>query len=119
MAFAVPKMAIVRSRPLLNACRLLACQCCGINDGTVVAAHSNALQHGKGKAMKASDVKVAALCWACHLCIDQGSRLSRQQRRDLWWKAHVKTVRLLVESGLWPASVAVPDIMNSPFSAPD
>lgn len=116
LTVAVPKADTVRSRPLLNACRLLACQHCGSNDG-VVAAHSNWAVHGKGKSRKASDVRVASLCAACHAAIDQGSKLSRSERQTLWWTAHCKTVLLLVECGLWPASVAVPVIDHNPFEA--
>lgn len=117
MSVAVPKADTVRSRPLLNACRLLACQHCGANDGTVVACHSNWSCHGKAKSMKATDVRVASLCATCHASIDQGSRLSRDQRKQVWWAAHVRTVELLVGLGRWPASVAVPVIDHNPFEA--
>lgn len=110
----VPKLDTVRSKPLLEACRRLACQHCGANAG-VAAAHSNWSTHGKGKALKATDVRVAALCWSCHLDIDQGSRMNRQQRQSLWWRAHIRTVQALVALGLWPASIAVPDIERNPF----
>lgn len=115
MTVAMPKQPSVRSKPLREACRVLACQHCGANDGTVVAAHSNWSVHGKAKARKADDTRVASLCCVCHSAIDQGSHLSRAERQALWWGAHVSTVRLLVSLSLWPASIAVPDVEINPF----
>ena len=88
-----------RSRPLLNACRELPCQHCGIQDGTVIAAHSNQLRDGKGRGLKAHDYRVASLCYACHMELDQGSNLSKQERIDMWEEAHRKTIGLLFERG--------------------
>jgi hypothetical protein len=106
------KRVPVRSRLLLEACRALPCQHSGVRDGTVVAAHSNWAEHGKGKGIKADDNRVAALCYAVHMELDQGTRWTRQERRQIWWDAHVKTVRELIRIGLWPLSVPVPDIRN-------
>lgn len=109
MAAPVAKFEYVRSPALLKACRQIACQNCRREDGTVVAAHSNWAQHGKGKSIKASDVFVAALCFTCHSMLDQGSTLSREQRQELWTAAWVKTVAELVRRGLWPQGVPIPD----------
>ena len=88
-----------RSRPLLNACRELPCQHCGTSDGTVVAAHSNQLRDGKGRGLKAHDYRVAALCYKCHMELDQGKDMSKQERIDLWEEAHRKTIGLMFEQG--------------------
>jgi len=88
-----------RSRPLLNACRELPCQHCGTIDGTVIAAHSNQLRDGKGRGLKAHDYRVASLCYTCHMELDQGSNLSKQERVDMWEEAHRKTIGLLFERG--------------------
>ena len=61
----VPKLDTVRSKPLLEACRRLACQHCGANDGTVVAAHSNWSTHGKGKALKVFTPRLLLMQLAC------------------------------------------------------
>lgn len=45
------------------------CMCCGIEDGTIVGAHSNSSSHGKGRGIKAHDI-VAALCHKCHQDFD-------------------------------------------------
>ena len=89
-----------RSKKLLEACRQLPCQLCKTEDGTVIAAHSNQLLDGKGKGIKASDYRIAALCFTCHMDIDQGNKLSKEQRRDFWETAHRKTIGELFERGL-------------------
>lgn len=103
-----PKFQYVRSKKLLEACRLIPCQHCGAQDGTVVAAHSNWSEHGKGKSIKASDIYVASLCSICHHQLDQGLLWSREQRKEIWTAAHRKTVALLNAMGLWPDGVPQP-----------
>ena len=71
---------------------------CGAQDGTVVAAHSNSLSDGKGKGIKAPDYKIAAMCFRCHYELDQGSKLTKQARRDMWLDAHIKTIAWLFEN---------------------
>jgi len=110
---AYPKQLYIRSKALLQACRLIPCQHCGINDGTVVAAHSN-WGCGKGRGIKASDQFVASLCHECHMAIDQG-RAPKAQRQQAWWSAHTHTVRELIDLGLWPKAVPVPDTTVNPF----
>jgi hypothetical protein len=105
-----PKRVYVRSKALLEACRLIPCQHSGVSDGTVCAAHSNALSHGKARGVKADDNRVAALSYAVHSMIDQGSRLTKSEREELWWQAHVKTVRELLKRGLWPQDCPIPDM---------
>jgi len=96
-----------RNRKLLDACRELPCQHCGISDGTVVAAHSNQLRDGKGRGLKAHDYRVASLCYACHMELDQGKNLSKQERIDLWEEAHRKTIGLLFERGFFEVTSPV------------
>jgi hypothetical protein len=89
-----------RNKKLLDYARHCSCQHCGINDGTVVASHSNQLRDGKGKSLKAPDYRVAYLCFACHHDIDAGNHLSRAERLDIWEQAHRKTVALIFEQGV-------------------
>lgn len=109
---AYPKRQYVRSPALMKAYRAIPCQVCGADDGTVCGAHSNWSAHGKGKSIKADDNRCASMCFTCHSAIDQGSRLSREERITLWTEAHRKTVRLLLARGLWPMNVPVPDIRS-------
>lgn len=77
------------------------CMGCGRhNDGSVVAAHSNSARDGKGRSLKAHDYRIAFLCtYPCHHEIDQGSKLSREERTSFWEEAHRETIGWLFESG--------------------
>jgi hypothetical protein len=81
-----------RNKALLEAVRESPCQICGVEDGTVVAAHSNQLRDGKGRGLKAHDFRIAALCYRCHHEIDQGSKMSKEERLNAWDEAHRATV---------------------------
>lgn len=88
-----------RNQYLLEKVREAPCQHCGAQNGTVVAAHSNQLRDGKGRSIKAHDYRIAALCFECHHELDQGAKLSRQERLQLWEDAHRATVGWLFENG--------------------
>lgn len=105
----IEKFTYVRSRPLLNAIKALPCMHCGAS-GPSDPAHSNELRHGKARSKKASDVFCAALCRADHHELDQGHRLTRDERQAMWTNAWRATVRELVKRGTWPMNVPVPDI---------
>ena len=64
-----------------------------------MAAHSNQLRDGKGKGIKASDYRIASLCFKCHYELDQGKNLSKQERLEMWEEAHRKTIGLLFDNG--------------------
>ena len=96
-----PKHQYVRSKKLMEAYRKIPCQNCYI-EGQTQAAHSNWAEHGKGRGIKASDEFTAALCQKCHTELDQGARLTKDQRRMLWQMAHQKTVNKLKGLNLWP-----------------
>jgi len=81
-----------RNKKLTDAARGQPCMNCGADDGTIVAAHSNQSRHGKGMSIKAHDCFVAFLCHRCHHEIDQGSKLSKEERIDLWQRAHEATL---------------------------
>jgi len=92
-------MAIYRNKKLLEIVRQLPCQHCGVEDGTVVAAHSNQLRDGKGRGLKAHDYRISALCYKCHMEIDQGPLLIKSARIERWEEAHRKTIGELFERG--------------------
>ena len=100
------KHQYVRSQKLLKLVAGLACQNCGIDNG-VQAAHTN-WGGGKGRGIKADDNLVAALCLKCHYEIDQGAHLSKDERQEMWSKAHQKTVNELVNNNQWPTDVPIP-----------
>ena len=88
-----PKHAYVRDKALLKRVAQLDCQHCGSGE-MVQAAHSN-WGGGKGRGIKADDNLVAALCLKCHWEIDQGVKLTKLERQEMWQKAHQRTMRLL------------------------
>lgn len=88
-----------RNKKLLEVVRESPCQHCGAEDGTVCAAHSNWSEDGKGMGIKSSDASVAALCYNCHRVLDQGSSMSKEERKQMWNQAHKKTMRFLIENG--------------------
>lgn len=75
------------------------CVMCGAEDGTIVWAHSNLGEHGKGKSIKAHDPMGAFLCFECHTELDQGNKLDRAERRDLMLTAIARTHLRLWLSG--------------------
>ena len=88
-----------RNKKLLEVVRKLPCQICGIEDGTVIAAHSNQQRDGKGTGIKANDYRIAALCNKCHMELDQGKSMSKVERIDTWEEAHRNTIGQLFEYG--------------------
>ena len=86
-----------RNKKLLELLRQLPCQNCGIENGTIVACHSNQSKHGKGMGMKAPDSLVCALCSTCHYELDNGRKQSKGERRHLWDQAYIKTMQYLIE----------------------
>jgi len=90
---------LYRNKVLLELIRNIPCQHCYIDDGTVVAAHSNQLRDGKGRGIKSHDYRIAALCYICHMELDQGKNLSKQERIEMWEEAHRKTIGLLFDNG--------------------
>lgn len=89
-----------RNKKLLEVVRKSPCQHCGNQNGTVVAAHSNQLRDGKGRGIKAHDYRIAALCYGCHMELDQGAKMSKQERVEMWDEAHRKTIGWLFENDL-------------------
>lgn len=97
----IPKFNYYRNKQHLKNVASLPCQNCYI-EGQTQAAHSNWAEHGKGRGIKASDEFTAALCQTCHMELDSGARLSKEQRRSLWQMAYAKTVVNLKKHNLWP-----------------
>jgi hypothetical protein len=86
-----------RSKRLLDSARGQNCTLripgvCNGNPDTTVAAHSNQLVHGKGLGLKAHDCFIAWSCSSCHIEIDQGLKLSRQQKNDYWQSGFERTI---------------------------
>ena len=102
-----PKFNYFRSKAHLKNVADLPCQNCYI-EGQTQAAHSNWAEHGKGRGIKASDEFTAALCQTCHYELDQGSKLSKDERQKMWIMSHIRTYNKLKSLGLWPKDVPMP-----------
>ena len=89
-----------RNPSLLKSVRSSPCQHCGADDGTIVAAHSNQLRDGKGRSLKSHDYRIAALCFTCHAELDQGSKMSKEERVNMWEESHRKTIGWLFENSI-------------------
>ena len=79
-----------RNRKLLDCAEGAPCMRCGSQDGTVVAAHSNLQEHGRGFAWKAHDCFCAFLCVRCHRFVDAG-KAPREEKREAFTKAMHRT----------------------------
>ena len=89
-----PKFPYIRNKKRLKAVAALPCQLC-FREGQTQASHSNQSTHGKGRSIKASDEYTAALCQSCHAEIDQGSKLTKEQRESMWNLAYERTEEVL------------------------
>jgi CRISPR/Cas system-associated protein Cas10 (large subunit of type III CRISPR-Cas system) len=85
---------VYRNTKFIKLLRELPCQHCGIESETVCAAHRN---EGKGMGIKVSDALCAALCIECHVKLDNGKELTKEERRDMWNRAYIKTMQYLFE----------------------
>ena len=78
----------VRDRALLDTVYGFSCYlrfpCCEGPDATCEPCHSNQAKHGKGGAMKAHDCFVVPGCRSCHIELDQGHTMTREEKREAW-----------------------------------
>ena len=89
-----------RNRKLLDLAKGQRCVMCGADDWTIVSAHSNLSEHGKGFGIKADDSMVAWLCHRCHSEYDQGSKMNKAQKREFILTAIAKTYQEMWIKGL-------------------
>ena len=92
-------MSNYRNPKILKLAKDAPCMMCAMQDGTVVAAHSNQLRDGKGTGIKSHDYRIAFLCNQCHHMIDNDKALNKQDRIAAWEEAHRKTIGYLFTSG--------------------
>jgi len=94
-----------RNKKLTQSAKGLECQLrisgvCNRNPETTVWCHSNQAIHGKGMGIKAHDCFGAFGCSACHREIDQGTRLSRDEKIEYMDYARDRTLLLLWQQKL-------------------
>lgn len=89
------------NKKLLREAQNRPCVLCGINDGTTVAAHSNALEHGRGFSFKTPSYMVAYVCYHCHNLIDgRSGKLTKEEKKEMWLRGWVRTVSIWFEEGI-------------------
>lgn len=105
----IPKLNNFRSKRLTQAAKDQPCQNCGAEDGTIVCAHSNLYEDGKGKSMKADDLMTAHLCVRCHDWYDQRIQFpdptgdyygTTDDHQEMWDRAFKRTIRHLGRIGV-------------------
>lgn len=77
--------------------------CMGNEGSTTVAAHSNLMEHGKGKGLKAQDCFTVWSCHKCHSLFDQGRSFSREEKRDIFYEALLRQIEEWRKIGVNPA----------------
>lgn len=90
------KESTFRSEKFRRAVASQECGACGSMSGSQ-AAHENM---NKGMGLKVSDARCAALCPICHRELDQGTKMTRQERREFWKDAFITTIVRMIERGL-------------------
>jgi len=77
--------------------------CMGDEGSTTVAAHSNLMEHGKGKGLKAEDCFTVWSCYKCHSLFDQGGSFSKEEKRDIFYAALLRQIEEWRKIGVSPA----------------
>lgn len=98
-----------RNPALLELARDRICMNCGAQDGTIVAAHSNLQEHGRGHAHQAHDCFHAWLCIRCHSWLDHGATspdpsglysATKADKAEMFRRAMDRTQRYQWENGM-------------------
>ena len=72
---------------------------CSRQDGTVVAAHANHQEYGKGMGVKAHDWAIAFLCADCHREYDDDDKMTYAEKYEFFHRAAVRTFGWLLSTG--------------------
>lgn len=81
----------------LAAIRKLPCCKCGTTVG-IQAAHSNFMQHGKGRGIKADDSYTIPLCHECHSSFDQYREMTKAESKQ-WFMVQLGIVDQALNGG--------------------
>lgn len=75
---------------------------CNGNTETVVWAHANSLQFGKGIGMKTHDLLGAYACQCCHDVYDRRIKTTHERAfiESCFMEGHMKSLRILIDEGL-------------------
>ena len=97
-----------RNEKILRLAKDKPCANCNAQDSTVVAAHSNLHEHGRGYAHPSHDCYIAFLCVRCHHWLDHGKGMdptsiykdSREEKAEMFRRAMDRTWRFMWEHEL-------------------
>jgi ribosomal protein S27AE len=87
------------NEPYLALAKGMPCVACGADDGTIVAAHSNLQEHGRGSFRRADDYAVMWLCGRCHYDLDYGTTMNREEKYEFTLRMIVRSFGLAMERG--------------------
>lgn len=99
-----PKSTAIRASARGEACTLCF-PCCNGDRATVVWAHSNRLEDGKGTGLKARDSEGCYACATCHAFLDGGYTSARWERSvvEIYFdRARTVSQQILRQKGLLP-----------------
>jgi hypothetical protein len=91
-------MTMFRSEKYRRLVASLPCIQCG-REGYTQCAHSNLSIFGKGMSLKAHDWATFPLCCDCHRELDQGSKYTKEEKKNLQFKYISLTLGRMVEDG--------------------
>lgn len=92
-----------RNKALTDSANGESCVACGAQDDTVVWAHSNRQEHGKGTGIKSHDLLGLYLCAGCHRLYDEaknGREYAEQFFRLFYPKTMVRVAEKLASGEL-------------------
>lgn len=81
---------MIRDKPYRVSIAILPCANCQIQ-GKTQAAHRN---EGKGMGIKTDDDDMMALCVECHMMLDQGGAMGKNERREFEMRMVARTKNL-------------------------
>lgn len=115
---------VFRSEAYLAAVRTLDCVCCGKWRAYTQAAHSNQLMFSKAKGQKASDATAMALCGTipgfaigCHALLDQGGKLTKEQRNQFEYEHIHRTIFALIRAGKLEGADEAMQMVNADYDS--
>lgn len=88
-----------RSKKIKDSAKNEACVSCGIDDGTVVWAHSNEQKHGKGIGIKAHDLFGCFICHKCHFLYDSSTSMNKFDKQAWFREQWEKSMILVCKKG--------------------
>jgi len=94
------KSTTISNPKLLRLAKDQECVSCGVQDRTIVSAHSNLYEHGRGMSKKSCDSMIMWLCSNCHYALDYGTAMSKEEKVEFTYRNICKTYKRMWELDL-------------------